>query len=151
MTYISITNQSKLLGIPREDIIEMMLTGINFLDASITTYVSQINGLEQEIMYDNDALKVLINKMDHEDFKISKTGTLIKIESISQTPSLFFLKETWIKELEDFISTPSESCALIPHRSKGPMFIGEEEAISRLSDSFDGDYDIIMLDEIEKG
>lgn len=151
MTYISINNQSKLLGIPRADIIEMMLTGINFLDASITTYVSQINGFEQEIMYDEDALKILINKMNHKDFKLSKTGTLIKVESITQTPSLFFLKETWTDELKEFTSAINEPCALIPHRSKGPMFIGDEDAISRLSDSFDGDYDIIMLDEIEKG
>lgn len=151
MTYISIKNQSKLLGLPREDIVEMMLSGICFLDASITSYVSQIQGLPQEVMFDDESLKKLTQQIHMDDFNITQVGSLIKIESNKQTPSLFFLKNNWYETLNEESQVNQNMYALIPHRSKGPMFIGEEEAIFRLSDSFDGDYDIIGLEEIKKG
>lgn len=149
MTYISITNQCKLLDIPRSDVHELMLSGINFLDASILTYVSQIEGIEQEILHDSYSLAEIKNAISDEDFTLSEIGSLIKIDSTNKAPSLFFLTEKWNETLSEMPSYNKAMHVLIPHRSEGPMFIGGEENICRLSDSFDGDYDIIPIEEIE--
>lgn len=151
MTYISINNQSKMTGLTRDDIIEMMLTGVNFLDASILTYVSKIDGLEQEIMFDDDSLEQLASKVKEEDFVINIVGSVIKIENNKMPPSLFFLLDSWLDKLTSEGSYSPELNVLIPHRNHGPMFIGEESVIERLSDNFDGNYDIIVLRDVEKG
>lgn len=140
-----------MTGLTRDDIIEMMLTGVNFLDASILTYVSKIDGLEQEIMFDDDSLEQLASKVKEEDFVINIVGSVIKIENNKMPPSLFFLLDSWLDKLTSEGSYSPELNVLIPHRNHGPMFIGEESVIERLSDNFDGNYDIIVLRDVEKG
>lgn len=151
MTYISIKNHSKLTGLTPADIIEIMMTGINFFDASILTYVSKIDGIPEEIMFDEEALESLRRKIIIEDFNISIVGSLIKIENPTMSPSLFFLNDNWKSKLEENGTYSSSFNILIPHRNNGPMFIGEESVIERLSDNFDGDYDIISIEDVEKG
>jgi len=149
--YVSITNQSKLLGIPREDIIEMMLTGLNFYDASITSYVSKINGLEQEIIFDSDAIDALKDKLNSSDFSLQINGSLIQISSEATPPSLFFLLDGWVDVLKAENLYNDSFYILIPHRHKGSLFIGEIETINRLSDDFDGEYDILSIQDLKKG
>ena len=151
MTYISIKNHSKLTGLTSENIIEIMLTGVNFLDASILTYVSKIDGIQEEIMFDDESIKQLIEKVDIKDFKIDIVGSLIKIENDVMPPSLFFLIPSWKEVLKENATYHEDFTVLIPHRNHGPMFIGEEDAIERLSDDFDGKYDIINIKDVEKG
>lgn len=152
MTYISINNHAKLTGLTREDIIEMIKTsGINYLDASILTYVSKIEGIEQEIMLDDETISLLSDNMETSDFNINIVGSLIKIENSVAPPSLFFISKNWQNHLESLTSYNPDFNALIPHRANGSMFIGEETVILRLSESFDGDYDIICLKDLEKG
>jgi hypothetical protein len=149
--YVSITNQSKLLGIPRDDIIEMMLTGLNFYDASITSYVSKINGVEQEIIFDDDAIDALKEKLNSNDFSLQINGSLIQIESEVTPPSLFFLLDGWADALKSENLYNDSFYILIPHRHKGALFIGEFETINRLSDDFDGEYDILSIQDLKKG
>ena len=151
MTYISIKNQEKMTGLTRDNIIDVMLTGINFLDASILTYVSKIDGFEQEIMFDNESLVFLSEKVSHNDFNITIVGSVIKIENEIMPPSLFFLLKDWKQMLESKVVYNPDFNVLIPHRNHGPMFIGEETVIERLSENFDGNYDIIVLRDVEKG
>lgn len=149
--YVSITNQAKLLGIPRDDIIEMMLTGLNFYDASITSYVSKVKGLEQEIIFDNDALDYLKETVKRSDFKLEINGSLIQIESDVKPPSLFFLLSNWADALKSENLYNADFYILIPHRHKGSLFMGEFETINRLSDDFDGEYDIISIQDLQEG
>lgn len=151
MTYISIKNHSMLTGLNPDNIVEMMLTGINFLDASILTYVSKIDGINEEIMFDEPALRLLKRKVREQDFIIEIIGSVIKIENKIMPPSLFFLLDNWVEILEQFVHYNENYNILIPHRNHGPMFIGEETVVERLSDNFDGNYDIIVLKDIEKG
>lgn len=151
MTYISIKNHSKLTGLTHDNIVEIMLTGINFLDASILTYVSKIDGVPEEIMFNNDSLEMLKQQIKPEDFTISIVGSLIKIENEKMSPSLFFLLNEWKEILNEKGAYNSLFNILIPHRASGAMFIGEESVIERLSDNFDGDYDIIVIEDVEKG
>lgn len=140
-----------LTGLNPDNIVEMMLTGINFLDASILTYVSKIDGINEEIMFDEPALRLLKRKVREQDFIIEIIGSVIKIENKIMPPSLFFLLDNWVDILEQFVHYNENYNILIPHRSHGPMFIGEETVVERLSDNFDGNYDIIVLKDIEKG
>lgn len=151
MTYISIKNHSALTGLNPDNIVEIMLTGVNFLDASILTYVSKIDGINEEIMFDEASLRLLKRKVKEKDFSVSIVGSVVKIENDKMPPSLFFLLDNWIQILENHINYDSTYNILIPHRNKGPMFIGEQTVIERLSDNFDGNYDIIVLKDIEKG
>ena len=140
-----------LTGLNPDNIVEMMLTGINFLDASILTYVSKIDGINEEIMFDEPALRLLKRKVREQDFIIEIIGSVIKIENKIMPPSLFFLLDNWVEILEQFVHYNENYNILIPHRNHGPMFIGEETVVERLSDNFDGNYDIIVLKDIEKG
>ena len=152
MTYISIANHAKLTGLTREDIVEMIqMSGVYYLDASILTYVSRVDGIEEKIMLDNDTLDILKQDLDFNNFTLGIIGSLIKIESNSIPPSLFFMIDKWDEKLESLGLYSPDFHALIPHRLNGPMFIGEQTVILRLSDDFDGNYDIICLKDLEKG
>lgn len=151
MTYISIKNHAKLTGLNPDNIVDMMLTGVNFFDASILTYVSKIDGINEEIMFDDASLRLLKRKVKEADFLISIVGSLVRIENNKMPPSLFFILDNWQQLLEQYVNYDSNYNLLIPHRDNGPMFIGEATVIDRLSDNFDGNYDIIVLKDIEKG
>lgn len=151
MTYISIRNHAKLTGLSEQNVTEMMLTGVNFLDASILTYVSKIDGIPEEIMFDDSALEDLKAIIEPKDFKITIVGSVIKIENTIMPPSLFFLTTSWKEALAEQATYNENFTILIPHRNSGPMFIGEETVIERLSDDFDGKYDIISIKDVEKG
>lgn len=148
--YISIKNQSQLLGIPRNDIIEMMLSGLNFFDSSITSFVSKIDGFEQEIMFDEESLNDLSSTLDKDDFILKIDGSLLEITSKKTPPSLFFVLEGWKKALEDSNLYSPLMFLLVPHRSNGTLFIGEFSIINRLSQDFDGEYDIISIKDLQE-
>ena len=151
MMYISIKNHAKMTGLTRDDVVSIMLTGINFLDASILTYVSKIDGINEEIMFDEEALLLLTETLNPEDFQITIVGSVVKIENSKVPPSLFFLLKDWEERLKKQGVYNENFALLIPHRNSGPMFIGEESVIERLSDNFDGNYDIIVIKDVKKG
>jgi hypothetical protein len=147
MSYISIKNYSQLSKLSQDNVIDMMLQGINFLDGNIITFVSQVKSVEQEIMHNADSLGRLKDAFSKETFKIESDGGIITVSSEDFPPSLFFISnwEDKIKTLQGYTENAS---VLIPHRAKGSLFISDEKTILRLSDSFEGIYDILSLEDI---
>jgi hypothetical protein len=149
MSYISIKNFSQLSKLDENDVIQMMLNGINFLDGSILTFVSQIKNFEQEIMHTKESISILRKKITSKDFQIKQEDNILTIQSKMFPPSLFFAQENWEDELNGFISAGEYTSLLIPHRDSGSLFISDEKTIIRLSDSFEGIFDILALEDIK--
>lgn len=150
MSYISIKNFSQLSKLDESDVIQMMLNGINFLDGSIMSFVSQIKNFEQEIIHNSYSINELRKKLQRNTFTIVYEDSMVAIKSTICPPSLFFAHDNWYHTISKYISQEDDTLTLlIPHRDKGELFIADEKTILRLSDSFEGMYDIVSLEDIK--
>ncbi len=150
MSYISIKNYAQMSRLSESELIDMMLRGLNFLDGDILTFVSQIKNLEQEIMHNAESIKSLKDFFKQNTFDVKVENGIIEVRSEVFAPSMFFVTNNWESNL-DFTGVYNDSAyVLIPHRAKGSMFIGDKETILRLSDSFEGVYDILSISDIKK-
>jgi hypothetical protein len=149
MSYISIKNYSQLSKLEESDIVKMMTQGINFLDGSIITFVSQLKNVEQEIMHNKESLSKIIESFTSDTFTIKSEDGIVEVNSDSVPPSLFFSVNTWEEKLFGMDGYSDSSLVLVPHRSKGALFISDSKSILRLSDSFEGIYDILSIEDIK--
>lgn len=144
---ISITNQAKLLSISERDVIELMLTGINFYETNEMVYVSEVKDLNSTIVHNAKSLIDLKNKVDTIPFMISSKNSILEISSKDYSPTLFFISDLMYQTINPKQDI-SNLYALIPIRNTGSIFISELDLILRLSDSFEGNYDIINFMDI---
>lgn len=149
MSYISIKNYAQMSKISESELIDMMVRGINFLDGDILTFVSQIRGVEQEIMHNSESIKSLKEYFKKNTFDVDIENGIIKVHSDVFPPSMFFVTTNWESKLSYTGIYSDSNVILIPHRAKGTMFIGDKETILRLSDSFEGVYDILSMSDIK--
>lgn len=149
MSYISIRNFALLSKLPESEVIEMMMRGKNFLDGSILTFVSQISGFEQEIMHNKESLESFVSSMKSSDFEVKVSDGIITIESKLWAPSMFFANKNWYDILLKLDSNLDAFSLLVPHRANGKLYLSDEKSIIRLSDSFEGIYDILTVEDLK--
>jgi hypothetical protein len=144
---ISVSNQAKLLSISESDVIDFMMSGFNFYDTNKMVYVAEAKDLNAIILHNSKSLSMLKEKVDETSFMISNKNSILEISSEKVSPTLFFLSDLMYKSMN-----PNQDIStlyvLIPMRHSGSMFISELDLILRLSDSFEGNYDIINFMDI---
>ena len=101
MSYISIKNYAQLSKLEHDDIIKMMIQGINFLDGGIITFVSQVKSVEQEIMHNSESLAKLREPFNEDTFTLTGEGSIIEVNSKEVPPSLFFIMPDWEEKLSN--------------------------------------------------